>query len=890
MLEKNYDPAMEAQLFDRWMERGYFKAAPNPDKSPFTIVIPPPNITGILHIGHALNDTIQDILIRSKRMQGYEALWQPGTDHAAIATEVRVAKALAEEGLSKETLGREGFLEKVWEWQREYGGIIIKQLKRMGFSCDWDRERFTMDEGLSDAVLEVFVRLYEEGKIYRGEKLVNWCTKCRTTISDAEVVHKESDSTFYHFKYPILGTDQFLAFATTRPETMLGDTAIAVNPEDERYRRYVGKMVKVPFVNRDIPIIADGYVDAAFGTGVVKITPGHDPNDFEVGERHGLPIISILNDDGTLNENAADYAGMDRFAARKRIIQEMDTLGLFIKKEQLHNNVGTHDRCGEVIEPIIKLQWFVSMKELAQPAIDVYKSGALRFNRERYGKIYLHWLENIRDWCISRQLWWGHRIPAYYCDSCGHMAVSKTMPEACGKCKSSSLRQDEDTLDTWFSSALWPFSTLGWPENTDDLDYFYPTSVLSTADEIIFFWVVRMVFSGIKFMGKPPFRDVIIHGKVLDSQGRKMSKSLDNGIDPMAVIDQYGADALRLTLISGNAIETDTRFSWENIEPTRNFLNKVWNASRFLLMQFDDASGSQPADTGNRLYLNTEDKWILSRMNDLVKDVTEKLDIYELGLAAQNIQDFFWDEFCDWYVEMVKPRLYNKEDESRSGALWTLKHVLTTSLKLLHPYTPFITETIFLKLQDAEDTIMLSAWPEYDETLHYSPEVKKIQLIQDAVRAVRNLRAEKQVPPSKKVKIIVECESAETVQSFTQSQGFFAFLSGAESVEVCRDSSMVPESAVSLVTAGAVLHLPLDTLIDFDKEHARLEKERKKLEQELARVESKLSNEGFVKKAPPQLIAAEEEKREKFRVMLEKVKEQANTLMRAQVCPTVGIN
>ena len=870
MLEKNYNPAQEAEIFENWLNRGYFKASPNPDKKPYTIIMPPLNVTGIAHMGHALNNSVQDVLIRFKRMQGYEALWQPGTDHAAIATEVRVIEALAKEGLSKEGLGREAFLERVWEWSKKHGGTISEQLKTIGCSADWDRECFTMDEGPSNAVQEIFISLYNEGLIYRGERLVNWCTNCQTTISDAEVDHVESDSTFYHFKYPVVGSDEFLAFATTRPETMLGDTAIAVNPEDERYKNLLGKFVKVPFVDREIPIIADEYVEAGFGTGVVKITPAHDPNDFEVGERHNLPIVNIMNDDGTLNQNAASYEGMDRFAARKRIIQEMDDLGLFIKKEQLTNNVGTHDRCGEVIEPLVKLQWFVSMKDLAKPAMDVYKSGELRFNKERFAKVYMHWLENIRDWCISRQLWWGHRIPAYYCD-CGNLMVAKEAPSACDKC-GGTVRQDEDTLDTWFSSAFWPFSTLGWPEDNEDLKYFYPTDTLVTADEIIFFWVVRMVFSGIKFMGKSPFKDVIIHGKVLDSQGRKMSKSLDNGINPIEVIEKYGADALRLTLLSGNAIDSDIRFSWERLDPNRNFLNKVWNASRFLLMQFEEEVNVHSG-------LRVEDKWILSQMNELVNEVTEKLDEHELGMAAQKIIDFFWDEFCDWYVEMVKPRLYNKEDESRTAALWTLKHVLMTSLKLLHPYTPFITETIFLKLQSAEESIVISDWPKYDEALHFPAEVREIQQIQECVRAVRNIRLDKQVPPSKKLKIIAMCENDESAEKFNQSKTFFAFLAGADEVETCTSTANIPDTAVSVVCSAAVLYLPLDTLIDFDKERERLDKERKKLEQEIARIDGKLSNEGFVKKAPAHLIDAEKEKRTTYQSMLQKIEEQAKNLI-----------
>jgi len=903
MLEKNYDPSKEAEIYENWYKNGYFRATSNPNKKPFTIVIPPPNITGQLHMGHALNNTVQDIIIRAKRMQGYEALWVPGTDHAAIATEVKVIEAIAKEGLTKEGLGREAFLERVWAWQKEYGGTIIHQLKRMGFSCDWERERFTMDEGLSNAVLDVFVRLYDEGQIYRGEKLINWCTKCQTTISDAEVVHKESDSFFYHFKYPIVGTNEFLPFATTRPETMLGDTAIAVSPVDERYQKYVGKTVKVPFVDREIPIIADEYVDAEFGTGVVKITPAHDPNDFEVGQRHSLPFINIMNDDGTLNSNAGDYVGMEIIAARKRIVHEMDELGLFLKKEQIKNNVGTHDRCDSIIEPLIKLQWFVRMKELAEPAIEAYKSGELRFSRERYGKIYLHWLENIRDWCISRQLWWGHRIPAYYCDKCQNIMVSKQAPDSCDKCGYTDLRQDEDSLDTWFSSALWPFSTLGWPEETEDLKYFYPTNVLVTAYDIIFFWVVRMVFSGFKFMDELPFKDVMITGMVLDDQGRKMSKSLGNGIDPLDIIDAYGADALRLMLVSGTALGSDMLFHKERLDPNRNFLNKVWNASRFLLMQFEDsevAEFSQESSLTNLSDLQKmpkgltmEDHWILSRMNDTVDEVTKKLDEYELGLAAQTIVDFFWDEFCDWYVEMVKPRLYDKEGtagESRPAALWTLKTVLTAALKMLHPFTPFITETIFLKLQDIdgvggverattkEETIMRSEWPKYDEALHFPEAVKEIQRIQAAVRAVRNVRMEMQVPPSKKVKIIAVCESESAFNGFLQSEKFFAFLSGA-TVEVKMEAVGIPETAVSVVVEGAVLYLPLDALLDVEKERARLDKEKKKLQQELSRVEGKLANEGFVSKAPEKVIAEEQEKLEKYRAMLLKVEEQEANLL-----------
>ncbi|MCL2664925.1 MAG: valine--tRNA ligase, partial [Defluviitaleaceae bacterium] len=692
-MPKTYDPHMEDEINRRWIERGYFTAKADKNKKPFTIVIPPPNITGQLHMGHALNNTIQDILIRAKRMQGYAALWVPGYDHAAIATEVRVMKELAKEGVTKESLGREGFLEKVWQWKEKYGGTIVGQLKRMGFSCDWSRERFTMDEGLSDAVLEVFVRLYGEGKIYRGKKLVNWCTKCQTTISDAEVEHEESFNWMYSFKYPVKGGGEFITFATTRPETMLGDTAVAVNPSDGRYAHLVGKTVTVPFVDRDIPVIADAYVEAEFGTGVVKITPAHDHNDYAVGERHCLPMINIMTDDGMLNENTGPYEGMEIYAAREKIIADMEAAGLYAGKESIKNAVGTHDRCGTTVEPLLKLQWFVKMEELAKPALDAYKSGELRFNRERFGRIYSHWLENIRDWCISRQLWWGHRIPAYYCE-CGFVTVSKKEPAACGGCGGKNLTQDPDTLDTWFSSALWPFSTLGWPQKTEDLEYFYPTDVLVTAYEIIFFWVVRMVFSGLYFMKELPFKDVLVTGMVLDSTGKKMSKSLGNGLDPIEVVDMFGADALRLMLVSGNALDNDTRFYMEKMEYSRNFLNKLWNASRFVLMNLGGekicgAVSGVPAD-----------RWILSRLNTLVRDVTEKINAYELGMAAQYINDFIWDEFCDWYVEMVKPRLYDKDGSaeaaaSRASALWTLRRALVWALKLLHPFTPFITETLF---------------------------------------------------------------------------------------------------------------------------------------------------------------------------------------------------
>ena len=704
-LAKNYDPSIvEDRIYQNWLDKGYFHAEVDKTKKPFTIVIPPPNITGHLHMGHALDNTMQDILIRWKRMQGYNALWVPGTDHAAISTEVKIVNKMREEGLTKEDIGREGFLKRAWAWKEEYGSTILNQLKKLGSSCDWERERFTMDAGLSDAVLTVFCKLYEKGYIYQGEKLINWCPTCQTTISDAEVEHEDKQGGFWHIKYPIKGTDRFLEFATTRPETMLGDTAIAVHPDDERYKDIVGKVCVVPFVNREIPIIADEYVDMEFGTGVVKITPAHDPNDFEVGERHNLPKINILNDDGTINANGGKFEGMDRYDARKQIVEELDEMGLFIRKEEINHAVGVHDRCHTVIEPLIKKQWFVKMEELAKPALDAYYNKDLKFVPDRFGKIYTHWLEDIHDWCISRQLWWGHRIPAYYCE-CGEVIVSKEAPKTCPKCGSTNIKQDEDCLDTWFSSALWPFSTLGWPEQTEELKHFYPTSVLVTGFDIIFFWVVRMVFSAMEQMGEVPFKTVLIHGLVRDEQGRKMSKSLGNGIDPLEVIKDYGADALRLTLITGNAPGNDMRFYYSRMDNSRNFGNKLWNAARFVMMHIGD---SEPKLDKSKL--TSADKWILSKVNTLAKEVTDNLDNYELGIAVQKVYDFIWDEYCDWYIEMVKPRLYNEEDETREAALWTLKTVLINALKMLHPFEPFITEEIFTSIQSEEETIMLSKW------------------------------------------------------------------------------------------------------------------------------------------------------------------------------------
>ncbi|MCL2566423.1 MAG: valine--tRNA ligase [Defluviitaleaceae bacterium] len=872
-LAKTYDPkSIEERLYNSWLEKKYFRATVNKDKTPYTIMMPPPNITGQLHLGHCMY-TIQDIMIRFKRMQGFEALWLPGTDHASISTEVRIVNAMAKEGLTKADLGRDEFLRRAWAWKDEYGGRIVSQLKKLGASCDWDRERFTMDEGLSDAVLEVFVRLYEKGWIYRGEKLINWCPHCKTTISDAEVDHEDKNGAFWHFKYPIDGTDEFLTFATTRPETMLGDTAIAVNPDDERYKKFIGKTVTVPIVKREIPIIADSYVDIEFGTGVVKITPAHDPNDFEIGIRHNLPIINIMDDDGSMNENAATYKGLDRYEARKKIIAEFKDLGLFVKEEPITHSVGIHERCNIVIEPLIKLQWFVKMEDMAKPAIDVINQGKLRIYPERFTKNYMGWLENIRDWCISRQLWWGHRIPAYYCEDCGEITVSKTAPDKCAKCKSTTLRQDEDTLDTWFSSALWPFSTLGWPNDNEDLSYFYPTDTLVTGYDIIFFWVVRMVFSGMEQMGDIPFKDVLINGLIRDEQGRKLSKSLGNGADPLEVIDKYGADALRFCLITGNAPGNDIRFNWTKVESSRNFINKVWNATRFIMMNMTDEEIENTPDN-----LTATDKWILTKMNEIVKEVTANIEAYELGIAVQKIYDFTWDEFCDWYIEMVKPRLYNKEDKTRDAALYTLKAVLINILKLLHPYIPFVTEEIFLTVQNKEETIMLSRWPRYDDGLRFEAETNEIELVKDAVKAIRNIRGEMNVPPAKKVKIFVVSSDEKIAQSFKRAESYVKTLAGSSEVFIQSDTAGIDDGAVSIVIPGGTIYLPFDELVDVEKEILRLSAEVKKYENEIERAEKKLANEGFVKKAPQALIDEEKGKIEKYKEMLRGAKEQVERL------------
>ena len=879
-LEKNYNPsAIEEKLYQKWLDNKYFHAdaerGKREGKKPFTIVMPPPNITGQLHMGHALDNTMQDILTRYKRMQGYEALWQPGTDHAAIATEVKVIDKLRKEGVDKHDLGRDKFLEACWDWKKEYGTRIIKQLHKLGSSADWDRERFTMDKGCSDAVLEVFVKLYEKGYIYKGSRIINWCPVCQTSISDAEVEHEEQDGFFWHINYPIVGEEgRFVEIATTRPETLLGDTAVAVNPEDERYKDIIGKMLKLPLTDREIPVIADEYVDKEFGTGCVKITPAHDPNDFEVGRRHNLAEICIMHDDATIDCKGSKYDGMDRYEARKAMVEDLKAQGLLVKVVPHSHNVGTHDRCKTTVEPMVKQQWFVRMDEMAKPAIAALKNGDLKFVPESFGKTYLHWLEGIRDWCISRQLWWGHRIPAYYCQECGEITVAKSMPEKCPKCGCTHLKQDEDTLDTWFSSALWPFSTLGWPEKTKELEYFYPTDVLVTGYDIIFFWVIRMVFSGYEQTGKCPFNTVLIHGLVRDSQGRKMSKSLGNGIDPLEVIDKYGADALRMTLITGNAPGNDMRFYWERVEASRNFANKVWNASRFIMMNMEKA----PVHEVSLADLTMADKWILSKVNTLAKDVTENLDKFELGIALQKVYDFIWEEFCDWYIEMVKPRLWNDEDSTKAAALWTLKTVLINALKLLHPYMPFITEEIFCNLQDEEESIMISKWPEYKAEWNFEQDEYAVETIKEAVRAIRNVRTSMNVAPSKKAKVYVVSENQKLLQIFEHSKVFFATLGYASEVFLQSDKQGIADDAVSVVIPEASIYIPFAELVDIAKEIERLQKEEERLTKELARVNGMLSNEKFVSKAPEAKINEEKAKLEKYTQMMEQVKARLSQL------------
>ena len=880
-LAKTYDPkGIEDRLYRKWLEGGYFHAEVNPDKKPFTIVIPPPNVTGQLHMGHALDETMQDILIRFKRMQGFETLWQPGTDHAAIATEVKVTEKLREQGIDKEKIGREKFLEHAWAWKEEYGGKIINQLKKLGASADWERERFTMDEGCSRAVQEVFIRLYEKGYIYKGSRIINWCPVCQTSISDAEVEHEDQDGFFWHINYPVVGEEgQFVEIATTRPETMLGDTAVAVNPEDERYAHLVGKMLELPLTGRQIPVIADEYVDKEFGTGCVKITPAHDPNDFEVGRRHGLEEINIMNDDATINERVGKYTGMDRYEARAAIVDDLKALGLLVKVVPHQHSVGTHDRCHTTVEPLIKPQWFVKMDEMAKAAIKTLEDGNLVFVPSRFDKVYLHWLENIRDWCISRQLWWGHRIPAYYCDDCKETVVAREMPKICPKCGGTHFHQDEDTLDTWFSSALWPFSTLGWPDHTPEMDYFYPTDVLVTGYDIIFFWVIRMVFSGLEQTGKTPFHHVLIHGLVRDAQGRKMSKSLGNGIDPLEVIDRYGADALRLTLMTGNAPGNDMRFSWDRVEASRNFANKIWNASRFVMMNLEGKEVQEPADLSA---LPAEDQWILSRINTVTKEVTENMEKYELGIAVSKIYDFLWDEFCDWYIEIAKVRLWKAKEAPAPAAqaLWTVRTVLTRGLKLLHPFMPFITEEIYCTLLPGEESIMISEWPVYSEELSFPEAEKTIGGFQEIVRGIRNLRTQMNVPAGRKTHLFLVAAGEDAARRYAAGSASFVNLASASGIVVRTDREGIAEDAVSVVAADAVAYLPLDDLVDRAKEIERLQKEQERLVKEIARCEGMLNNPRFVDKAPADKVEAEREKLAKYQEMKAKVDAQLKQMQR----------
>lgn len=868
LIAKQYDPStVESRLYKLWCDKGYFHAEVSPDKKPFTIVMPPPNITGQLHMGHALDNMMQDAIIRFKRMQGYEALWLPGTDHASIATEVKIIDALAKEGKTKYDLGREKFLHRAWEWKAQYGGRIVEQLKRIGSSCDWQRERFTMDEGCSKAVTQIFISLYNKGLIYQGNRIINWCPECKTALSDAEVEYEEQDSFLWHIKYRIEGSDEYLIVATTRPETMLGDTGIAVNPADERYKNVVGKNVILPIVNKPIPVVADEYVELDFGTGVVKMTPAHDPNDFEVAKRHNLPVIRVMNDDGTMNEQAGpEFEGMDRFECRKKIVDMLKDLGLMEKIEPYKHNVGHCYRCKTVVEPMISKQWFVSMKELAEPAIEAVRSGKTCFVPERFSRTYFNWMENIRDWCISRQLWWGHRIPAYYCEQCGHTHVASQKPEVCCKCGCTELKQDEDVLDTWFSSALWPFSTLGWPEKTKELEYFYPTNVLVTGYDIIFFWVARMIFSGINAMGEVPFDHVLIHGIVRDSQGRKMSKSLGNGIDPIEVIDKYGADALRFSLAMGNSPGNDMRFYWEKVEAYRNFANKIWNASRFVMMNLEGGS-ILPIEECN---LDAADKWILSRFNGAVREVTENMEKYELGMAAQRLYDFMWSEFCDWYIELTKPRLYGTDADEKNTALSVLCFVLAGTMKLLHPFMPFITEEIYTHLPGSDETIMLSSWPSCVDCGITGKDEERFEMVIDLIRSVRNLRAEMNVPLSRRTELFIRPVQLEA-GFWKKCSVYIEKLACASSAELIADKPENADKMAAVVTAGGEGYIPMGELIDIVKEKERLLKEKDNLIAEVARAQGKLSNEKFVAKAPEAVINAERDKLVKYNDMLASV-------------------
>lgn len=863
-----YDPKqVEDKWYDFWEKEDLFYAKRDQDKEPFTIVIPPPNVTGQLHMGHALNNTLQDILIRFKRMQGFACLWLPGTDHAGIATEAKVKEQLSEEGLSKYDIGREKFLEKAWEWKEKYGDTILKQLKKLGSSCDWSRLRFTLDEGLSKAVKEVFVRLYEKGLIYRGNYIVNWCPTCRTTLSDIEVEYEEETGKLYYFKYPFEDGDSYLTIATTRPETMLGDTAVAVNPNDARFKDYIGKNLILPIVGRAVPVIADSYVDMEFGTGAVKVTPAHDPNDFEMGIRHELPVISVMDEEGKMNENAGKFEGMDRFKCRKAIVEQLKSEGYLVKIEDLEHSVGHCYRCHSTVEPMVSKQWFVKMKPLAKPAIKVVEEGKVKFVPDRFRKIYINWLENIHDWCISRQLWWGHRIPAWYCKDCGKMSVSREKLKACPYCDSKNIEQDPDVLDTWFSSALWPFSTLGWPEKTEDLKYFYPTSVLVTGYDIIFFWIARMIFMSLEFMKEEPFENVVITGLVRDAQGRKMSKSLGNGIDPLEVIDKYGADTLRFTLSTGNTPGNDMRFHWDRVEASRNFANKIWNASRFVMMNLVDFDHEKDIDING---LSLKNKWVLSRLNDIIREVTEFLEKFEIGIAAQKLYDFFWSEFCDWYIEMAKNDLYGEDDKAKEQTQYVLWYVLGETLKLLHPFMPFITEEIWQHIPHKGKSIMIADWPKFRKDLAFD-DAKDMELVMDAIRGIRNIRADMNVAPSKKAKVFVRVTDKKVAKLLKDNRDIIYTLAKVSQMEIGDESMKAPEKAMTSVIRGAEMFIPMAGLVDVNKEIDRLKKDKEKLKKELERANKKLANKNFLEKAPREVVEKERRKRTEYLDMMKKV-------------------
>ena len=864
-MAKTYNPSeFEKEIYEEWEKEGYFKAKVDANKLPFTIVIPPPNITGQLHMGHALDETLQDTLIRFKRMQGYSALWLPGTDHASIATEVKIVEQMAKEGLTKKDVGREGFLERAWAWKEKYGGRIIEQLKTLGSSCDWSRLAFTMDEKCSKAVKEVFVNLYEKGLIYRGDRIINWCPDCKTALSDAEVEYVEEDSSLWYIKYPVKDSDQFVTVATSRPETMLGDTAVAVNPKDKRYQGMEGKTLVLPIVNKEIPIVYDEYVELEFGTGAVKITPAHDPNDFEVGLRHNLPVVKVIADDGTMNEFAGKYQGMPALECRKKIVEELTALGVLEKIEPLHHSVGHCYRCNHTVEPIVSKQWFVKMEPLAKPAIDVVRKKSVKFTPDRFSKIYFNWMENVKDWCISRQLWWGHRIPAYYCEDCGEMMISKEDVKVCTKCGSTKIRQDEDVLDTWFSSALWPFSTLGYPDKTEDLEYFYPTDVLVTGYDIIFFWVARMIFSGLEHMKRIPFKDVLIHGLVRDSQGRKMSKSLGNGIDPTEIISKFGADTLRFSLINGVAAGSDMRFSDEKIEGARNFMNKVWNASRFVLLNAEDKKISPISECK----LSAADKWIITKLNKIVRDVTVNMEKYEMGVALANLYDFVWTDFCDWYIELTKPVLYGEDEKKRNDTISVLTFVLGEIMKLLHPFIPFVTEKIYKSIPGAKGPLMLADFPRYNAKLNYSASVKEIEPIKEIIKCVRNVKAQVGAAPSKRVTLYVKTQNKKPIKT---GSIYIQKLAGVSDIQIIEDKSVLGDKVVSQVIDGFELFVPLGELVDLSKEITRLEGELNNVENEIKRASGKLANNGFLEKAPKALVESERAKLNKYIDMREKL-------------------